>query len=121
MGQIELSATPGRSGPGSNGNKEELPHSLKPQHHCNLTIRLFSVMSRTFTREALPLCRDADLMVESAGCEELVTQCEVHDTLKQGGLNKSSGLDDLTYEVYLRMSHMFVPILMDMFNHRFAQ
>ena len=31
------------------------------------------------------------------------------------------GLDGLPYEVYLRMSHMFVPILTDMFNHWFAQ
>ena len=33
----------------------------------------------------------------------------------------SSGLDGLPYKVYLRMSHMFVPILTDMFNHWFAQ
>ena len=43
------------------------------------------------------------------------------DALKQVGLNKSPGLDGLPYEVYLRMSHMFVPILTDMFNHCFAQ
>ena len=36
-------------------------------------------------------------------------------------INKSPGLDGLPYEVYLRMSHMFVPILTDMFNHWFAQ
>ena len=41
--------------------------------------------------------------------------------LKQVGLNKSPGLDGLPYEVYLRMSHMFMPILTDMFNHWFAQ
>ena len=41
--------------------------------------------------------------------------------LKQVGLNKSPGLDGLPYEVYLRMSHMFVTILTDMFNHWFAQ
>ncbi len=41
--------------------------------------------------------------------------------LKQVGLNKSPGLDGLPYEVNLRMSHMFVPILTDMFNHWFAQ
>ena len=37
--------TPGQSGPGSDGN--EGVHSPKFQIHCNLTIRLFSVISRT--------------------------------------------------------------------------
>ena len=36
-------------------------------------------------------------------------------------IRDSPGLDGLPYEVYLRMSHMFVPILTDMFNHWFAQ
>ena len=58
---------------------------------------------------------------EAAGCEGVVAECEVRDALKQVGLNKSPGLDGLPYEVYLRMSHMFVPILTDMFNHWFAQ
>ena len=56
-----------------------------------------------------------------ASCEGVVTECEVRDALKQVGLNKSLGLDGSSYEVYLRMSHMFVPILTDMFNHWFAQ
>ena len=58
---------------------------------------------------------------EAASCEGVVTECEVRDALKQVGLNKSPGLDGLPYEVYLRMSHMFVPILTDIFNHWFAQ
>ena len=58
---------------------------------------------------------------EAASCEGVVTECEVRDALKQVGLNKSPGLDGLPYEVYLRMSHMFVPILTDMFNHWFTQ
>ena len=58
---------------------------------------------------------------EAASCEGVVTECEVRYALKQVGLNKSPGLDGLPYEVYLRMSHMFVPILTDMFNHWFAQ
>ena len=58
---------------------------------------------------------------EAASCEGMVTECEVHNALKQVGLNKSPGLDGLPYEVYLRMSHMFVSILTDMFNHWFAQ
>ena len=60
-------------------------------------------------------------MAEAVGCEGVITECEVHDALKQVGLNKSLGLDGLPYEVYLRMSRMFVPILTDMFNHWFAQ
>ena len=51
----------------------------------------------------------------------MITECEVRDALKQAGLNKSPGLDGLPYEVYLRLPHMFVPILTDMFNHWFAQ
>ena len=58
---------------------------------------------------------------EEASCECLVTECKVRDSLKQVDLNKSLGLDGLPYEVYLRMSHRFVPILTDMFNHWFAQ
>ena len=58
---------------------------------------------------------------EAASCEGLVTECKVRDALKQVGLNKSPGLDGLSYEVYLRMSHMFVPVLTDMFNHWFTQ
>ena len=50
-----------------------------------------------------------------ASCEGVVTECEVRDALKQVGLNKSPGLD--MYEVYLKLSHMFVPILTDMFNY----
>ena len=50
----------------------------------------------------------------------MITECEVRDALKQVGLNKSP-IDGLPYEVYLRLPHMFVPILTDMFNHWFAQ
>ena len=58
---------------------------------------------------------------EAASCEGVVTECEVSSVLKQVGLNKSPGVDSLSYEVYLRMSHMFVPILMDVFKYWFAQ
>ena len=51
----------------------------------------------------------------------VITESEVRDALKQVSLNKSPGLDGLPYEVYLRMSHMFVPIQTDMFNRWFAQ
>ena len=58
---------------------------------------------------------------EAAACERLVTECEVRDALKQVSLNKSPGLDGLLDEEYLRMPHMFVPILTNVFNHWFAQ
>ena len=51
----------------------------------------------------------------------VVTECEVRDALKQVGLNKLPGLDGLPYEEYLRLPHMFVPILMAVFNHWFTQ
>ena len=50
---------------------------------------------------------------EVASCEVLVTEFEVRDTLKHVDLNKSSWLDGLLYKVYLRLLHMFVPILTD--------
>ena len=58
---------------------------------------------------------------EEASCEGVVTECKVRDVLKQVSLNKSPGLDGLPHEVYLRLSHMFVPILRDMFNPWFTQ
>ena len=67
----------------------------------------------------------ADLLrlgaAEAASCEGVINECEVRDPLKQVGFNKSSGLDGLPYEVYLRLPHMFVLLLTDMFNHWFAQ
>ena len=58
---------------------------------------------------------------EAASVESVVTECEVRDALKKVGLNKLPGLDGLPYEVYLRMSQMFVPILTNMFNHWFTE
>ena len=59
--------------------------------------------------------------VEAVACKWLVMECKVCDALKQVGLNKLPLLDGLPYDVYLSMSHMFVPILTDVFNHWFAQ
>ena len=64
-----------------------------------------------------PRCGEA----EAASCESLVSECKVRDALKQVGLNKSLGLEGLPYEVYLKISHMFIPILTELFNHWFAQ
>ena len=53
------STTLGQSEPGSNGNKRGTLHSPKVQHYWNLTIRLFSIISRTLEGGVLLLCRDA--------------------------------------------------------------
>ena len=52
---------PGQSGPGSQWQWRGAPHFPKLQHHWNLIIRLFSVISRTLIGrgEVLPLCRGA--------------------------------------------------------------
>ena len=57
---------------------------------------------------------------EAASCEGVITEYEVRDALKQVRLNKSPELNGLPYEVYLRLPHMSVSILTDMFNHWFA-
>ena len=48
---------------------------------------------------------------EAAGCEGRIKEEEIRDALKSVGLDKSPGIDGLPYEVYLRLSHMFVPLL----------
>ena len=58
---------------------------------------------------------------EAASCKGMITECKVHGALKQVGLNKLPGQYGLHYKVYLRLSHMFKPILTDMFNHWFTQ
>ena len=51
----------------------------------------------------------------------LVTEFTLRDSLKQVSLDKSLGLNGQLYKLYLRMLPMFVPILMDLLNHWFAQ
>ena len=58
---------------------------------------------------------------EAASCEGVITESEVRAALRAVCLNKSPGLDGIPYEMYLRLSHLFVPILADMFNHWFTQ
>ena len=60
------------------------------------------------------------LEVEAAVCEMLVTHCKVRDMLKLVCLNKWPVLDVLHYTVYLRILHIFVTILTDVFNHWFV-
>ena len=47
------------SGPGNDGNEAVLRIPQKLQHYWNLTIRLFSVISRTLVRVVLPISREA--------------------------------------------------------------
>ena len=54
-----IDRTLGQSGYGSNGKWKGTLHSPKLQYYWNLTIRLFSVISRTLVRGVLPLCREA--------------------------------------------------------------
>ena len=60
-GALSDGSIPDQSGPGSNGNEGGAPHSPKPQHHWNLTIRLLSVISGTLISEGggFPLSRCA--------------------------------------------------------------
>ena len=48
---------------------------------------------------------------EAAGCEGCIKEEEIRVALRSVGLDKSPGIDGLPYEVYLRLSHMFVPLL----------
>ena len=54
---------------------------------------------------------------ESVSCEDLLIECEVCDVLNQVNINKSLELDVLPKELYLRMLHIFVPVLTDVFSH----
>ena len=86
-------------------------------------------------RDCFARCRDPPLQefrsyladfprlgeTEAASFEGVITKCKVPAVLKLVGLNKSPGRDGLAYEVYLRLPHMFVPILTDMFNRCFTQ
>ena len=49
-------------------------------------------------------------VTEAAGCEERIKEGEIRETLKLIGLDESPGIDGLLYEVYLKLSHMFVPL-----------
>ena len=64
---------------------------------------------------------DFPRLTDAAKCEGMVTEEEVREALKQVKRNKSPGLDGLPYELYLDMSHMFVHLLAQLFNHWFAQ
>ena len=55
------------------------------------------------------------------GCEGRIKEEEIWDALKSVGLDKSPGIDDLPYEVFLRWSHMFVLLLATIYNNWMRQ
>ena len=58
---------------------------------------------------------------EAAGCEDCIMEDEVREALKSVGSNMSPGIDGLPYEVYLRLSHLFVPLLATIYNNWMRQ
>ena len=60
-------------------------------------------------------------VTEAAGCEGRITEDEVQDALKSVGLDKFPGIDGLPYEVYLRLSYKFVPLLATIYNNWMRQ
>ena len=61
------------------------------------------------------------LATEVAGCEGCITEDEVWKAMKSVELDMSPGIDGLLYEVHLRLSHMFVPLLATIYNNRMRQ
>ena len=53
-------------------------------------------------------------MTEAAGCEGRIKE-EIREVLK------SPGIDGLPYEVYLRLSHIFVPLLATIYDNWMRQ
>ena len=60
-------------------------------------------------------------VTEAAGCEGCIKEEEIREALKSFGLDKSPGIDGLPYEVYLRLSHMFVPLLATIYDNWMRQ
>ena len=80
---------------------------------------------KLFTREPGPSSAQFDTyladfprlsVTEVAGCEGRIKEEEFREALKSVGLDKSPGIDGLPYEVYLRLSHMFVPLLATIYD-----
>ncbi len=53
-----------------------IPHYPKLQHHGNLTVRLFSVISWTLVGGVLPLCREADRAMLEIELFDHLTVCK---------------------------------------------
>ena len=59
--------------------------------------------------------------LSAAGCEGRIKEEEIREALKSVGLDKSPGIDGLPYEMYLRLSHMFVPLLATIYDNWMRQ
>ena len=55
------------------------------------------------------------------GCEGHIMENEVREALKLVGLDKSPRINGLPYEVYLRLSHMFITLLATIYNNWMRQ
>ena len=84
-------------------------------HFRDVFARLPDLLVQDFRSYLADLARQQE--TKAANCEGIVTDSDVCDVLKQVGLSKSPGLDGFLYELYLKLSYMFMPILMDTFNH----
>ena len=56
----------------------------------------------------------------AASCEGVVTEEEVKIAMSQVSNSTSPGLDGLPYEIYKSLSHLFIPILTQLYNHWFT-
>ena len=55
-------------------------------------------------------------VTEIAWSEGCILADEIWPALKTAGMNKTSGIDDRPYEMYLKLWYMFVPLLMTVQN-----
>ena len=61
-------------------------------------------------------------VTEAAGCEgRKKEEEEIREALMSVGMDKSPGIDGLPYEVYLGLSHMFVPLLATIYDNWMRQ
>ena len=100
------------------GSNHEICKALQA-HFCDRFIHWPDLSFQEFRSYFADIHRHQEAV--AAKREGLLSKCEVREALKQVGLNKSPRLDSLPYEVYMRLPHMFVPILTVMFNHWVAK
>ena len=53
---------------------------------------------------------------KATGCKGRIMEDEVRQALKSVGMDKSPRIDGLPYEMYLKFSHMVVPLLATIYN-----
>ena len=58
---------------------------------------------------------------ESAGCEGHITEAEIREAISNVGTEKTPGIDGLPYELYLRLSPIYVHLLAILYNHWLKQ